>query len=540
MKLLDLKWNLLILFWVLIMNPVCYSNNLVGQELIRIIESSASKSLLPAYSEDDSIPVFWNDHAKMYKFAPAFETSNSSWINQKPAYYAFDIFSFADHQHHRFMAKTPSSSLEPVWDSVPAGGVYLKIEAVDSTGSRHVLIAEKLFHKAAAFCPPYPPANKSYAEALTKGLDFMFEQPHIQAWLSDGRPNHQLHPIYCYSALEVGSVINAMVLYHRQFPDDSISLRIAQLAANYLIDHSEKKGAALEGFPQVYEGDHLAAARFQNQIILTEPAATGQSFLLLFDETADSTYFEAALRIARTYRKTQHSNGTWYVRLDKTTGKPVTDVFCIPMKIVQFLQLLSEKYQQTEFNPIIEKAVSWTFNNPVKTWDWTGQFEDVDAAKPYENLTKYEASWFAQYLLNHPDEQGYHRSLAVRLIDFCEDQFVVWEQPGIYDNWNNSSQSWHVPAVLEQYHCYVPIDASAVQMIDTYQLAWIKTGEPIYLEKALTLANSVVNVQEDCGRIPTFWAAGFEEFWNNCMVSSLWMLNRMKDYMPAQKKENQP
>ena len=75
--------------------------------------------------------------------------------------------------------------------------------------------------------------------------------------------------------------------------------------------------------------------------------------------------------------------------------------------------------------------------------------------------------------------------------------------------------------------CYVPIDASAVQIINTYYLAYEKTNESIYREKAIALANSMVNSQNKNGMIPTFWVPGFEEFWNNCMVSSLTMLERL-------------
>ena len=165
----------------------------------------------------------------------------------------------------------------------------------------------------------------------------------------------------------------------------------------------------------------------------------------------------------------------------------------------------------------------------MKTYNWTGQFEDVAAVKPYQNLSKYEASWFAQYLLNHSEKDKTYISLAKELIAFCEDQFVVWEKPEMYDPWGNSTDDWHTPAVLEQYMCYVPIDASAVQMINTFYLAFEKTKDPIYREKALALANSLVNTQKDDGMIPTFWSTGFEEFWNNCMVSSLTVLDKLSN-----------
>ncbi len=108
---------------------------------------------------------------------------------------------------------------------------------------------------------------------------------------------------------------------------------------------------------------------------------------------------------------------------------------------------------------------------------------------------------------------------------FCKDQFVVWDKTEIYDNWGNSTENWHTPCVLEQYFCYVPIDASAVKMIETFLAAFQATGDVMYKEKAGFLANSLVNVQKKSGSIPTFLAKGFTEFWHNCMINSLYLLD---------------
>jgi maltose/maltodextrin transport system substrate-binding protein len=333
--------------------------------------------------------------------------------------------------------------------------------------------------------------------------------------------------LYCYSALEVGSVINAMLLYNKYFPENDTALIIAKMAADYLILNAEPKGAFLEYFPQVYEGSDLNAGNFVDEIIMTEPASTGKSYLDLYEKTNEKKYFEAAERIANTYLKTQLPGGTWHIRINKKTGNPASEELCIPINIAGFLSVLVEKYKLIKYQKAVDSAIVWICENPVKTFNWTGQFEDVAAVKPYQNLSKYEASWFAQYLLNNLEKDSSYLFTAKELIAFCEDQFVVWENPGIYDNWGNASSRWHTPAVLEQYHCYVPIDASVVQMVNTFYLAYKKTDELIYREKAIALANSLINTQLDDGMIPTFWVPGFTEFWNNCMVSSLTMLEAL-------------
>ncbi|MFH0807719.1 MAG: hypothetical protein V2A57_04820, partial [Elusimicrobiota bacterium] len=483
-------------------------------------EQSKSESLNPVRPGIPGKQAFWNEKASMFIYAPSFNFNNSSWIIPETKYYRYSAFSFKDNKTYSFTANTPFESLAQIWNKLPIGEVYLKVEAVSPDEQDFVLAGSRLFHKTASFSPPYPEPKYSIDEAFQKGLQFQYNQPHIKQWLLTGRPDHSKHQLYCYSALEVGSVINIMLLYNKYFPDNDTALVIAKKAADYLILNAEPKGVTLEYFPQVYEGSDLNAGNFVNEIIMTEPASTGKSYLDLYERTNEKKYFEAAERIANTYLKTQLPTGTWHIRINKKTGNPASEELCIPINISGFLSVLVEKYKLIKYQKAIDSAIDWIWENPVKTFNWTGQFEDVAAVKPYQNLSKYEASWFAQYLLNNLEKDSSYLFTAKELIAFCEDQFVVWENPGIYDNWGNASSRWHTPAVLEQYHCYVPIDASVVQMVNTFYLAYKKTDEVIYREKAIALANSLINTQHDDGMIPTFWVPGFTEFWNNCMVSS--------------------
>lgn len=470
---------------------------------------------------------FWNGHARKFIYAPAFSNENHNWIVPDPAYYLYTAFSFTDKQTRSFRDTSAQSALTPIWGQLPAGLVYLTTEAVSRDGKNRVLAGSRLFHKTASFCPPYPGARVPYKDALMKGLKFMFNQPHIRHWFTSGMPDHEAHELYCYSAVEAGSVVNAMLLYHKHFPDNDTALTIAVKAADFILSRAEPAGAPLAFFPMAYDGTAKFAGKYQGEIIMHEPATTGLTFLALYDRTRDRRYLDAALHIADTYRKTQLDCGTWHIRISKATGKPVAETLCIPANIINFLTELTDRHQQTEYTHTLDAAIGWMWKNTMQTWDWTGQFEDVAAQKPYENLTKYEASWFAMYLLNHTAENPSYVDEALELIAFCEDQFVVWDKPGIYDTWGNTSDGWHTPAVLEQYKCYVPIDASSVQMITTFLVAYRQTGNLLYREKASALAASVVNAQEENGRIPTFWAPGFTEFWNNCMTSSLMMLDEV-------------
>lgn len=71
------------------------------------------------------------------------------------------------------------------------------------------------------------------------------------------------------------------------------------------------------------------------------------------------------------------------------------------------------------------------------------------------------------------------------------------------------------------------MDASSDHMVFTFLKAYECIGDPIYREKAIALANTIVNIQHEDGKIPTFLTPTLPEFWHNCMVASLMMLEKM-------------
>lgn len=469
----------------------------------------------------------WNEKAKMFKYAPSFQLRKQREI--VPVKYRYSAFSFTDKRYYSFLDSSGTRSLSPIWNQLPTGNVYLTIEGISKEGYV-CLMLDKMFYKAALFSPPYPKAKYSYKDALLKGLKFFYDQDYIKSWYASGVPDHNEMPLYCYPAKVIASVVDGMLLYNRYFPRNDSSIIIARKAADYLMAKAEPKGSPLAYFSQTYEGTQMAAGMYGNEILMSEPAWTGMTFLHLYDRTKDKKYFDAAAHIANTYIKTQLPSGTWYIRVNKITGAPASQVLSIPNNIINFLSLLVNKYKQIQYKGPIQAAFNWIMDNPVKTFDWAGQFEDVGAHNPYQNLSHYEASWFAMRLLDDKIGDSSAIRLAKELMTFCEDQFIVWERPDIYDDRNVLSNEWHVPAALEQYRCYLPIDASTDQMIFMFCKAYEATGEPIYRAKAMALANSIVNCQLGDGRIPTFlYPFRKDTFWPNCMVYSLSMLERMSN-----------
>ena len=169
-----------------------------------------------------------------------------------------------------------------------------------------------------------------------------------------------------------------------------------------------------------------------------------------------------------------------------------------------------------------DRAFGYVLNGPVKTWNWDGQFEDMDPMPPYKNLQKGCAvdtalRFFAQGRVAEGCE----------LVDWCEDQFVVWSAPIHNMDWKH----WKTPTALEQYDYYTPIDASMGDMIGAFAAAYKATGNSLYLEKAKALADNITRNQRADGTIPTYFDSRKGSDWVNCMIYVADRLEFLADVM---------
>jgi hypothetical protein len=195
----------------------------------------------------------------------------------------------------------------------------------------------------------------------------------------------------------------------------------------------------------------------------------------------------------------------------------------IPTSIINYFDRLRRDYKVAGLENATKKAVNYIMENPVKTYDWQGQFEDVSARPEYANLSREQACDFAIYLLNNSNGKTENLKLAEELIRFSEDQFVIWEQPENKQTKNKGEgwkpENWITPSVQEQYVFWNPVGRAAGIMIDTYWHAYEVTKNEMYLAKAESLANAFTLVQkEHAGDYPTFFTKYKMPLWLNSTV----------------------
>jgi hypothetical protein len=215
--------------------------------------------------------------------------------------------------------------------------------------------------------------------------------------------------------------------------------------------------------------------------------------------------------------------------LDNQTGEPVTpaNLLLIPTRVIRLIDRFERQYQCRDYNAMRSASEQWVLNHPALTFDWSAQFDDAKVRQAYENLSKHEACEFAIHLLTTPPpDDDSRRALAERLVDFAEDQFVVWEKPPPLPPRQGleqlDSRHWITPCSLEQYAMFEPVSGSSAWMIMTYLSAYHATGKSIYLAKAQSLGNALTVAQQKAGggeRYPTRMIEQDMQYWLNSTVN---------------------
>jgi maltose/maltodextrin transport system substrate-binding protein len=479
------------------------------------------------------VPI-WNQNAVQFQFAPAF------WFKEvaDAKRYRFTL-STVTGEKLMFEAAKPDAVLSPVWTKVPVGKTTLSVEALDEQGTAICAAMTRSFHRAAVFQDSEPAAEPKWSDSARTALDALVHSPDLRCWFTTGEIDEQFH-LYRYPSKMIGAAASLLSVYATQKPapaDAAEALRASCRAADTLLALCQPADAAWAYHPPTYHPTkfrermtgHMNPANYMTNC----GAEAGRYFLDVHAATKDAKYLNAAVQIAETYAKQQREDGSWLLFVTPKDGRAATDNVLVPTSVIEFLDQLAAITQKHRFDDMRDKAVAWIMQNPVRTWNWQGQFEDVKPLPPYENLTKHEACDFAIHLLSSAKTSPEERTLALDLLRFAEDQFVMWAQPPVNRPGGQNddgqagakSKNWLLPCVLEQYRCYAPVCASSAKLMRTYLAAYRVTGDALHLRKAQALAGTLVRSQGNKkapGRYLTWlMKSGGPTLWFNCELMAV-------------------
>ena len=408
-----------------------------------------AESLIPIHPGNPGKSPFWNTYSHRFIYAPAFEFEESESADR----YKYSIISGKGEDTLVFIADKPWESLSPIWDQVPTSNVKLVLEAVNDTGVTS-LAGERSFYRASPFKGPYHPGKENYRASAERLFRYLYNAPYIQYWLDHKEPD-PAYGLYSYPAKMYSAVVSGILTFSELTDDPSEkdrAIKIATIVADKLISISEPEGNPLEYFPPTYTGPIYAdmvnewrGESLADRMMLIYPASAGQVYLDLYEQTGDKKYYNAALNIAETYKKTQLTNGTWYLLVYIESGDPVTGNYVAPTGVNAFLKRMGKMCGCSEYSSISEKALSWLEGNMARDFNWEGQFEDQKPSDRYKNLSKGQACSYAIQLFESAGEDTLMIREAEDLIRFAVDQFVIWENPVQGDYWGINSKDWITP-----------------------------------------------------------------------------------------------
>ncbi len=502
-----------------------------------------NEMLSPHFGGRDGKP-FWNIQSPQFIFTPSF-------LFPKIVGATKYLFTATDKngKTHSFEADKPTAYLTPIWNDLPTGLVTLKVESLDSdgvlntvSGKPNYISGVRTFFKMDPFPgrENLPERACTYRECARKALRFVFDEPKVQSWITDGRPPADF-PLLFYVSKIVGSVISAMVDFAKLEPENADkAIAIARCGADYLIETSYGDDTALGGIPRTYmfepeeenqEDDPMCIPHSRgDMVMMIYPAAVGSNYLKLAEATGESKYFDAAMKIAEFYKKTVQPNGSWPLLVSATTGESQSHKSCVAFGISNFLGLVGKKTGDEIWNKLVENFTEYIVKTCHENFDWQAQFEDAPVSDNYSNLTHIDADDMVMYLANNCADDPKKIEEAEYLMRFIEDQFVVWGEFSPWISVNTTEKcsniaEWHSPAGLEQYNWYVPIDGSTSKIMRAFLTLYKVNNNPLLLEKACALADSITRIQNpETGMIPTHWIFKDcnkkvdEWFWMNCHI----------------------
>lgn len=502
----------------------------------RLMQDATSRPVRPG-NRARGVP-FWNEYSRFFEYAPAFDFKPVKGA----ARYRFTVIGDS-HEFLHFEADTPDAPLSPVWGRLPVGQTTVICRAVDESGRELGDAGRRTFWKAAAFGGYYPAGKRPYGEAARMILDYLASNPAISHLAEHGKVDFT-YKLNCYPSKMHASNIRVMLGHAELRPERKAeAYRIARAEADYLISLMQPADVPLAFFTPTYATDpelreNETAGFQQGQTMNIYPADVATAFVRLGKATGERKYIEAAERIASTFMRTQLECGTWYIKQYFKDAKPVVPNLMIPTSVIEMLEALFEVTGDARYRSSADRAFAWIMENPVRTWNWEGHFEDTPPAMPYFALTKHTAcDALLEILKRYPGDKG-KLALCREIMNFCEDQFAVWEvpfRPGMEGYGHCTVWLWNpewLPAGLEQYPCYKPIDASSIKLVRAYLALYRAGGELSDLMKAKALADAMTRAQEDDGRLRTFFYTKFSRGgdWVNCMGASALGLMEMAHY----------
>lgn len=465
---------------------------------------------------------FWNRASGQFTYVPAFDIPES----EGAACYRFALKNVISERVYLADQAKPFEPIYELWRQIPTGGYEMTVSPIDAAGNEIGEPFSRGFVRQPCFHGPYLPPRRSYREAGFLGLAHVFKAEFVRKIHASKKIDPAYEPYLSYPSKMVAAVIHALCVYaDLSARDHDLALAMAESAAEGLIATNVPDGRRLARLPMTYLGENFAAKGRNHLIMMNYPLSAALAYLALFDRTGREKYKAEALAVLKTFAAIQEKDGTWFLIYDSEKGTPATENRLLAYSFL----ILADKVRGmgiADFDAARQKCLDAFLDGPVKTFDWSGQFEDTPPMSPYANLAKDMAIHFACYLAEHPEIVPNPDSIVGEIVRFADDQFFLWGPAHVPEEWHlrsapNVARELIYPVGLEQYNGMYAVNDSSGDGINGFMTMFRLTRNPLWLAKACALANVLTIAQYDDGEIPS----GLDNFaalgtWINGQISS--------------------
>jgi len=226
--------------------------------------------------------------------------------------------------------------------------------------------------------------------------------------------------VYPAGHLAIG--IRAFASYY-VYSGDEEALRHARRIADWNIANSTPSDWQYGSLPYSTFVNGVPGGFVDGDAVMTDkPAIMALAYLRLHRMTGEAAYLGAARRIADTMARTQLPEGNWHFRVEPRNGEVREAYTSSAIYGVMLFEALDAFLRGSGYRENRDRALQWILENPVKTMDWRGFFEDVGNAP--ENRTNWDCIDTVRYLLSHRDDIPRAMEIAEKLNNWIAQTFI--------------------------------------------------------------------------------------------------------------------
>ncbi|MBI5589109.1 MAG: hypothetical protein HY881_01365 [Deltaproteobacteria bacterium] len=449
--------------------------------------------------------VGWNAYSSRFVVAPRLEWECSADVGHYRVRIADRAAVIADR-----VVKEPLWDLGDIWEQLPYGGIDLLIEAFDHDG--HEMTSRHRQFRKSPGCDVKKQVPLDWRDAIHRNIAYLVEpaQDGMEeyekelprfCWRSTENSVSRKRGNFAFPALHNPSFIFAFLNYAELFPSALNAAEAKKQARGYgdwLLKHRhpEKYVCSLFPFSTIGNGKYKGGCE-DTAITLFRGARVGDAMLALYRTFKDEKYLNYARHLGTVFARLQKDDGSWPYRVDPETGEVKEEYTSSAIAPARFLEDLDRTLSTGQFTTVVTKAVDWTLKNPVRTFLWQGQYEDVTKYPPFQNLENWDVNETIRYLSFHAPNNPAYLGIAGKLNAFIEDQFVIWaEEDGFV--------KCPTPSVLEQYACYQPMEVHTGNWLFSLLALYERSRDASFLDRAIAAGNAIVRGQYGNGAFSTW------------------------------------